>query len=61
MNPEFDVVDRIMEFEAGRLNDDEVIALFQHLLDTGLAWRLQGAYGRMTQVLLLQGKLRYQA
>lgn len=38
-------------FEEG--TNEERIAAWQHLVDTGLAWRLQGSFGR-TAVQLLQ-------
>lgn len=50
-----DHIDSIILFEAGELGEEEVIDLFQHLVDTGLAWTLQGAYGRMAQDLIDQG------
>lgn len=35
--------------------EEEVIAAWQHLHDTGLAYRLQGAFGRQAQRLLADG------
>jgi hypothetical protein len=49
------VVDAIMAFEAGELDRDEVVELFQHLVDTGLAWELQGSYGRTARDLIYAG------
>jgi hypothetical protein len=53
--PGFDVVGNIMAFEDGELDDDEVIALFQHLVTTGMAWQLQGSYGRTAVALIEAG------
>lgn len=53
--PGFDVVGNIMAFEDGELDEDEVIALFQHLVTTGMAWQLQGSYGRTAAALIEAG------
>ena len=37
------------------LSEQELAALFQHLVDTGLAWRLQGFYGRTAMDLIEAG------
>jgi len=51
----YDVVGNIVEYENGDLDDDGVIALFQHLVDSGLAWTLQGSYGRASKALIAAG------
>lgn len=48
-------VDFIIDFEGGDLDDEGVIALFQYLIDTGLAWSLQGSYGRAARSLIDAG------
>ncbi len=50
-----DTVGFIMDYESGSLNDDEIIKGFQHLVDSGLAWSLQGSYGRMAAQLIDAG------
>lgn len=50
-----DMVDKIIAFEQGELDEDGIIELFQELVNTGLAWQLQGSYGRMAQALLDEG------
>lgn len=47
---------KIIDYESGNLTDeDEVIEFFQELIDSGLAWKLQGHYGRMAQALIAKG------
>jgi hypothetical protein len=48
-------VDAIMAFESGDLDDDGIIDLFQSLIDSGLAWELQGSYGRTATALINAG------
>lgn len=48
-------VTQLMAYEDGSLSEDETVELFQQLIDTGMAWQLQGAYGRMAHHLIQQG------
>ncbi len=50
-----DIVDLIIRFEAGQLEEEEVIVLFQKLIDSGWVWKLQGSYGRTAQALIDAG------
>jgi hypothetical protein len=48
-------VDAIIRYEQGDMEIDEVFNFFQDLIDTGLAWQLQGSYGRTAQALIDEG------
>jgi hypothetical protein len=47
--------EKIMAYEAGELEEDEVIELFQDLINSGQVWSLQGHYGRTAIDLLRAG------
>lgn len=51
----FDVTGAIIEYEQGGMSDEDMVKLFQHLVDTGMAWQLQGHYGRMATRLIQAG------
>lgn len=50
-----DIAGRILAFEQGSLEDEQVLDLFQELVTTGLAWQLQGSYGRTAAALIEAG------
>lgn len=50
-----DLVDSIIAYENDQLSHEDTVALFQHLVDTGMAWRLQGHYGRVASAMLDAG------
>jgi hypothetical protein len=52
------VLDKIMAYEHGDLDAEATVALFQELIDTGLAYRLQGHYGRTAARLIEAGLVR---
>jgi hypothetical protein len=41
-------------------NEQEVIKAWQHLVDTGLAWKLQGSFGRTAKQLIESGLIKEQ-
>lgn len=49
----------IMDYENGTLDQDNTIRLFQHLVNTGLAWQLQGSYGRTAMALIKSGLVKH--
>jgi hypothetical protein len=55
-NDTFDTVGFIMAWESGELDDDAEKDGFQHLIDSGLCWKLQGAYGRRAAELIRSGE-----
>ena len=36
-------------------SEEQVVEAWQHLVDTGLAWQLQGSFGRQAEALIEQG------
>lgn len=57
-----DTPDKIDDYRAVALAEgfeegtrEEVIAAWQHLVDTGLAWKLQGWFGRRASELIAEG------
>ena len=49
------MLDKIIRYEQGDMNDIEMIEMYQELLNTGLIFKLQGHYGRTANNLLLAG------
>jgi len=48
-------VDKIIKYESGDMDEHELIEFFQGLIDSGMAWKLQGSYGRMAMHLINEG------
>lgn len=51
----FDTLGFIMALESGDVTDVELTEGMQHLIDSGLAWSLQGSYGRLATQLIDMG------
>lgn len=45
---------QIIEGDIGS-DREELIAAWQHMVDTGLAWKLQGSYGRQAMGMINRG------
>jgi len=50
-----ELTSRIVDYEMGLLDDDQTIELFQELVDNGMAWTLQGHYGRTAMAMIEAG------
>ena len=46
---------KLFAYEAGELSNEEVIELFQAMVDNGWAWELQGRIGRTAMDLIETG------
>ncbi len=49
------LVDDIIAYETGELDDEGTLDLFAELIRTGAAWSLQGSYGRTAAGLISAG------
>lgn len=52
-----DMTDKIMAYEAGMLDGAGMVYLFAELVRNGMAWSLQGHYGRIASRLIDVGIL----
>lgn len=49
------MVSKIICYENGEMSENETIQFFQELINSGLAWSLQGHYGRTAMFLIEEG------
>lgn len=54
-----DRLDAMLAYEQGSLSEEEVVSLFQELIDEGWAWKLQGHYGRTAASLIEKGQCMF--
>ena len=45
----------IMDYEEGKLDEAETLQMFAKLIESGLAWQLQGHYGRTASAMIKGG------
>lgn len=48
-------VNKIITYEAGEMDLQETVSLFQEMINSGIVWSLQGHYGRTAQTLIENG------
>ena len=48
-------LNKIIAYEQGELDEEGIIDLFQELITSGMAWKLQGSYGRTAKALINAG------
>ena len=53
MKPKY--IQQLLDYENGKLDEVATIELFQELIDSGLAWELQGSYGSKAIELIRNG------
>jgi hypothetical protein len=46
------LTDRIIAYECGDIDEAGILQLFAELIESGMAWKLQGSYGRTAQALI---------
>ena len=51
-------VDGINRYESGEMEEEEQVEFFQHLVDTGTVWHLQGHYGRTASWMINEGLVK---
>ena len=50
-----DLIDKIIAYESGELTDQQLVYFFAELVRSGMAWTLQGHYGRTAAALIDAG------
>jgi len=50
-----ELLNKIVAYEHGKLDEQQTIQLFQDLVDSGMIMKLQGHYGRFAAQLLEEG------
>jgi len=46
------LTDRIIAYECDDIDEAGILQLFAELIESGMAWKLQGSYGRTAQALI---------
>lgn len=49
------MINQVIAYEQGELDEEGIIDLFQELINSGMAWEMQGSYGRTAKALIDAG------
>ena len=49
------ILNQVIAYEQGELDEEGIIDMFQELINSGMAWKMQGSYGRTAKALLDAG------
>ena len=49
------MLNQVIAYEQGELDEEGIIDMFQQLINSGLAWKMQGSYGRTAKALIDAG------
>ena len=49
------ILNQVIAYEQGELDEEGIIDMFQELINSGLAWKMQGSYGRTAKALIDAG------
>ena len=55
-----ELLNMIVAYEQGKLDEQQTIQLFQQLVDSGMIMKLQGHYGRFAAQLMEEGLITWQ-
>jgi hypothetical protein len=55
-----ELTSKIIAYESGEGDANDVLELFSGLIRSGLVWSLQGHYGRTATMLIEKGYLNYE-
>ena len=49
-------VDDVIAYEEGTMTEEEEVAMMQEAINSGMAWRMQGSFGRAAMAMIEAGK-----
>ena len=52
------LVDRLIAYEEGQITEEQEVAFFEHLVETGTCWQLSGHYQRVGATLIEAGLIK---